>query len=92
MTLIEILVAMALTAMVASMVYGGFAAMCPHWVPTAVLAWVWLQLFLPNMLAKEKSSERRGSSSRRPPTASPSRRYRQPAVSTSRQTHAAQFS
>ena len=40
------------------MVYGGFAAMVPHWLPWAVLAWVWLQLFLPNMLLKEASMSR----------------------------------
>jgi protein-S-isoprenylcysteine O-methyltransferase Ste14 len=40
------------------MIYGGFAAMVPHWIPWAVLAWVWLQLFLPNMLLKEASMSR----------------------------------
>lgn len=40
------------------LVYGGFAAMVPHWAPKVVLAWVWLQLFLPNMLMKEKSMSR----------------------------------
>lgn len=35
------------------LVYGGFAAFVPHWAPWAVLAWVWLQLFLPNMLIIE---------------------------------------
>uniref|UniRef100_A0A7S3AQT7 Steroid 5-alpha reductase C-terminal domain-containing protein n=1 Tax=Haptolina ericina TaxID=156174 RepID=A0A7S3AQT7_9EUKA len=40
------------------MVYGGFAAMVPHWIPWAVLAWVWLEGFLPNMLLKEASMSR----------------------------------
>jgi len=35
-----------------------FAAMVPHWIPWAVLAWVWLELFLPNMLLKEASMSR----------------------------------
>ena len=42
------------------MIYGGFAAMVPHWVPKAVLAWVWLQVFAPNMLLKEASMSRYG--------------------------------
>jgi hypothetical protein len=40
------------------LVYGAFAAMVPHWAPKAVLAWVWLQLFLPNMLMKEARMSR----------------------------------
>eukprot|EP00966_Prymnesium_polylepis_P182553 4229723-Prymnesium_polylepis.1 len=42
------------------MVYGGFAAMVPHWIPKAVLAWVWLQVFVPNMMLKEASMYRYG--------------------------------
>jgi len=40
------------------MLYGAFASMVPHWIPWAVLAWVWLQLFLPNMLLKDASMSR----------------------------------
>ena len=40
------------------MIYGAFAAMVPHWATKAVLAWVWLQLFVPNMLMKEARMSR----------------------------------
>jgi protein-S-isoprenylcysteine O-methyltransferase Ste14 len=40
------------------LLYGSFAAMVPHWFPKAHLAFVWLQVFLPNMLAKEASMSR----------------------------------
>ena len=39
-------------------VYGSFAAVAGHWLPWLVLAWVWLGLFLPNMLGKEASMSR----------------------------------
>lgn len=40
------------------MLYGSFAALAGHWVPWAVLAWVWLGVFVPNMLRKEASMAR----------------------------------
>ena len=40
------------------MLYGSFALLAGHWAPWAVLAWVWLGLFLPNMLRKEASMAR----------------------------------
>jgi steroid 5-alpha reductase family enzyme len=40
------------------MIYAAFALLVPHWIPWVVLAWVWLQLFLPNMLLKEASMSR----------------------------------
>ena len=40
------------------MLYGAFAALVGHWSSYAVLAWVWLQVFTPNMLAKEHSMSR----------------------------------
>ena len=40
------------------MVYGGFAAMVPHWAPWAVLAWVWIEAFHTNMCMKEASMAR----------------------------------
>lgn len=40
------------------MIYGGFAAMVPHWAPWAVLAWVWTMLFHTNMCLKEASMSR----------------------------------
>jgi protein-S-isoprenylcysteine O-methyltransferase Ste14 len=40
------------------MLYGAFAALVGHWSSYAVLAWVWLQIFTPNMLAKEHSMSR----------------------------------
>ena len=40
------------------MLYGSFAALTGHWIPWAVLAWVWLGIFVPNMLRKEESMSR----------------------------------
>ncbi len=40
------------------MLYGSFAALSGHWLPWAVLAWVWTSLFLPNMLRKEARMSR----------------------------------
>lgn len=40
------------------MLYGSFAALSGHWAPWAVLAWVWLGVFVPNMLRKEASMAR----------------------------------
>ncbi|MCA9686044.1 MAG: DUF1295 domain-containing protein, partial [Myxococcales bacterium] len=40
------------------MLYGSFAALTLHWAPWLVLAWVWLGVFLPNMLRKEASMAR----------------------------------
>jgi protein-S-isoprenylcysteine O-methyltransferase Ste14 len=38
--------------------YAAFAVVAGHWIPWLVLAWVWLGLFLPNMLGKEDSMSR----------------------------------
>lgn len=38
--------------------YAMFAVVAGHWLPWLVLAWVWLGLFLPNMLGKEASMSR----------------------------------
>lgn len=35
------------------LLYGAFAALSMHWAPWLVLAWVWLGVFVPNMLQKE---------------------------------------
>ncbi len=40
------------------MVYGSYALLVGHWIPWAVLAWVWLGIFLPNMLNKDASLSR----------------------------------
>jgi protein-S-isoprenylcysteine O-methyltransferase Ste14 len=40
------------------LLYGSFAVVAGHWVPWAVLAWVWLGVFVPNMLRKEASMSR----------------------------------
>ena len=40
------------------MIYGSFALLAMHWFPWAVLAWVWLGVFVPNMLRKEVSMSR----------------------------------
>lgn len=40
------------------LLYGAFAALSLSWVPWAVLAWVWLGVFIPNMLRKEQSMSR----------------------------------
>jgi protein-S-isoprenylcysteine O-methyltransferase Ste14 len=36
-------------------IYASFALMVGHWLPVLVLAWVWLGVFLPNMVLKEAS-------------------------------------
>ncbi len=38
--------------------YGSFAVVAGHWLPWLVLAWVWLGLFVPNMLGKEEAMSR----------------------------------
>lgn len=40
------------------MLYGSFAFVAGHWLPWAILAWVWLGVFVPNMLRKEASMAR----------------------------------
>ncbi|MFK8012758.1 MAG: isoprenylcysteine carboxylmethyltransferase family protein, partial [Marinicellaceae bacterium] len=40
------------------MIYGSFALMVMHWLPFVILALVWSMVFLPNMIAKEKSLSR----------------------------------
>ena len=40
------------------MLYGSFALLAQHWAPWAVLAWIWLGVFLPNILRKEASMSR----------------------------------
>ena len=40
------------------MIYGSFALVVWHWIPAAILAWVWLGVFLPNMVMKEVSLSR----------------------------------
>lgn len=40
------------------MVYGTYALLVGHWIPWAVLAWVWIGVFLPNMLLKDASLSR----------------------------------
>jgi len=40
------------------MIYGSFALMVMHWLPFVILALVWGLVFLPNMIAKEKSLSR----------------------------------
>lgn len=40
------------------MVYGSYALLVGHWIPWAVLAWVWGGIFLPNMLNKDASLSR----------------------------------
>ena len=40
------------------MLYGSFAWIANHWLPWAVLAWVWTAAFIPNMLRKEASMSR----------------------------------
>lgn len=34
------------------MIYGSFALVAGHWLPWLVLAWIWLGMFVPNMLRK----------------------------------------
>lgn len=40
------------------MLYGAFAVVAGHWVPWLILAWVWIGLFVPNILGKEASMSR----------------------------------
>ena len=40
------------------MIYGSFALMVWHWLPFAVLAWVWIGLFAVNIRLKEASMSR----------------------------------
>jgi protein-S-isoprenylcysteine O-methyltransferase Ste14 len=40
------------------MLYASFALLAEHWLPWAVLAWVWTGVFLPNILGKEASMSR----------------------------------
>ena len=40
------------------MLYGAYALLTLHWLPWLVLAWVWLALFVPNMMLKEASMSR----------------------------------
>jgi protein-S-isoprenylcysteine O-methyltransferase Ste14 len=40
------------------LLYGSFAALSLHWAPWLVLAWVWLGVFVPNMVRKERSMAR----------------------------------
>ncbi|NCV87223.1 MAG: hypothetical protein EBW14_15440 [Oxalobacteraceae bacterium] len=41
------------------LVYGSFALVVWHWIPFAILAWVWGAVFAPNMCLKEASLSRR---------------------------------
>lgn len=40
------------------MVYGSYALLVRHWIAWAILAWVWLGLFVPNMLMTDASLSR----------------------------------
>lgn len=40
------------------LIYGSYALLAQHWLPWLILAWVWLAVFLPNMLMKEASLAR----------------------------------
>jgi protein-S-isoprenylcysteine O-methyltransferase Ste14 len=40
------------------MIYGSYALIVGHWIPWAILAWVWIGFFLPNMLNKDASLSR----------------------------------
>jgi protein-S-isoprenylcysteine O-methyltransferase Ste14 len=40
------------------LIYGSLALLVWHWFPVVVLAWVWLVVFVPNMLLKEASLSR----------------------------------
>jgi len=40
------------------MVYASFALVAGHWIPWAILAWVWCNLFATNMMMKEASMSR----------------------------------
>jgi protein-S-isoprenylcysteine O-methyltransferase Ste14 len=40
------------------LIYASYAVLAGHWVPWLILAWVWLGVFLPNILLKEASLSR----------------------------------
>ena len=40
------------------MLYGSYALIVQHWIPWAILAWVWIAVFLVNILQKEASMSR----------------------------------
>lgn len=40
------------------MIYGSYALIVQHWIPWAILGWVWIGVFLVNMLMKEASMSR----------------------------------
>lgn len=40
------------------MLYGSFAVLTMHWAPWLVLGWIWLGVFVPNMIKKEQSMSR----------------------------------
>jgi len=40
------------------MIYGTYALLVDHWLPWLILAWVWIGIFLVNMLLKEESLSR----------------------------------
>ncbi len=40
------------------MIYGAYAVVTWHWIPWAILAWVWIGLFLVNIIMKERSMSR----------------------------------
>jgi protein-S-isoprenylcysteine O-methyltransferase Ste14 len=40
------------------LIYGSFALIVHHWIPWAILAWVWLGYFWVNILMKERSMSR----------------------------------
>ena len=40
------------------MLYGAYALIVQHWIPWAILAWVWISIFLVNMVHKEVSMSR----------------------------------
>jgi len=40
------------------MIYGSYALLVRHWIPWVLLAWVWLSVFLPNMLMTDASLSR----------------------------------
>ena len=40
------------------LIYSSFNLLAQHWLPWAACAWVWSMIFLPNMLAKDRSMSR----------------------------------
>ena len=40
------------------MLYASYAMIVQHWIPWAILAWVWIGVFLVNILQKEASMSR----------------------------------